>query len=128
MAEERLLPGQGIPLPADSPYRGAWVLEDRVFIYWPDGTQLVGGDAPRFTVMWDSPSGKQSVGFDAEQVAGAFDISIDELFSANNDGRFTFAGTNDADPIHGGTNATRFVFRLNGEARAIVAEWGGHFT
>ena len=117
----RLL-GQGTPLPPNCPHLGEWLEEEHLFIYEPDKTQLMGGAAPRFNVVWNTPSGNQCLGFDASHLAAALDIGAEELFVANREGRLLCPGTTNARPTHGGDVATRYIFKLGGKTAAIVVE------
>jgi hypothetical protein len=117
----RLPLGQGEPLPPDFPYQGAWIVENTLFLYQPDGAQIVAGTAPRFTASGPGfGEGKVSVGIDASQLAAAFTISIDDIFAANRDGSLAITGarTLPAHPL--GDNAREFVFRLAEQTRALV--------
>ena len=108
-------------MPSGCPYAGEWLLENRLFLYRSDGTQLIEGDAPRFTVTWKRTNGVESIGFDAGHLASAFDIDVEAVFEANRNGALRCLGTNDA-VSRRRARATRFVFKLGGRTCAIVAD------
>jgi hypothetical protein len=112
--------GQGKPLPTDFSYRGEWVIEHLVFLYRSDDGESIAGDAPRFTASGTS-DGRQSIGFDAAQLAAALGIEINEVFAANQNGSLSLLGTNDASDLRG-VPAKRYVFGLGKKRAALVIE------
>lgn len=117
----RLILGQGRPLPDGFPYRGEWVIENAAFIYHEDGSQILIGDSPRFTVVkW--VDGKPCVGFDAAQVAACLKVDVSEIWAGNQTGAFAIKGTLDIAPQHGGKAARRYVFTLGDKEGALAVE------
>jgi hypothetical protein len=115
--------GQGEPLPPDFPFEGEWLGRNHVFLYRPEGTELVGGTAPRFTRGWIADDGYWRLGFDAGQLAAGFGVSVEDLFDANRRGIFMIAGTADVDPSHGRERAKEYVFSLGGLTQTVIIEY-----
>lgn len=113
-----MMQGQGKPLPDFMQLDGGeWVLENVVFLHH-SGT----GGQVDFTRAAEREDGALAMGFDCRQLADAFGIDSAALVEANRVGRLVYAGTVDVAPQHGGTNATAYVFRLDGKEVAPVVE------
>jgi hypothetical protein len=111
-----LAPGQGKPLPESLKCAGEWVIEDHVFLYFPDG-QLATG--PRFTRGASREDGRSCIGFDVEQLATAFDLDVPSILAANREGTLVCRGTAKTPPTHGGSSATTYAFQI-GERNAYL--------
>lgn len=117
----QLLSGQGRLLPDGVPYRGEWVIENAAFIYQSDGSQILTGASPRFTVVIYI-DGKPCIGFDASQVATCLGIDVSEVWAGNQTGEFTIKGTMDVPAQHGGKAAKRYVFAFGDKQGALAVE------
>jgi hypothetical protein len=96
--------------------------QEPVFLYEPEGTERVGGTAPRFTRAWIAEDGLWRLGFDASQLAAAFSVPIETIFDANRGRTFMLDATEDVEPSHGGHKAKRYIFSLGPLKRAIIIE------
>lgn len=112
------LEGQGTPLPAGFAYRGAWILEPRMFLYIEDAP-LALASGPRFSVLLNTNRDDWCFGFDAAQLAAALDVTVEALFEANQARTLTLEKIEADTP--GGENATMkiYTFRI-GERKASI--------
>lgn len=116
------LRGQGKPLPRDFPYKGEWLIEKRMFLYYPDNTQRIEGDAPRFTVTIDTEKDSWCFGLDAVQLAGAFNSTSDAIFAANRSGELILHQVEASTPTGELARAKRYVFRIGNVEAALIIE------
>jgi hypothetical protein len=109
------LAGQGEPLPADFPYEGEWILRPRMFLYVRDEPSRAAPTVPQFTVSVNTLEEDWSFGFDAGQLAAAFNVTTDALREANRRGELTLE--NVLANTLGGERATQkiYVFGYKGK-------------
>ena len=73
-----LLRGQGKPLPADCPYKGEWLIENKLFLYRADQAMDV-----EFIAGFQRADGEWCLGFNAATLASLLGIGSDEIFELN---------------------------------------------
>lgn len=113
------LNGQGDELPPDFPYKGAWILNPRMFLYIPDQPFTGNIATPQFTVELNAGEPGWSFGFDASLVAAAFETTTEAVLAANRSGALTLETVLADTPD--GENATlkTYVFSLDGKIANI---------
>jgi hypothetical protein len=119
------LRGQGTPLPPGFPYRGAWLMEPRLFLYRPTPEQEGTPGKPVFTAEIKPATDEWSVGFDATRLALGLGVSIDALFEANQCGDLTLDRIEADTPTGDDATVKRYVFALNGKEAGATIVGGG---
>ena len=116
------LAGQGEPLPSDFPYKGQWLLENRIFLYRSDGAQPSGTGALNITASGPSPDGKPCFGLDAGQLALAFQITTEQVFKHNRSHTLFLANVEDVPATHGFIEAKLYIFQIGSYRAAVTVE------
>jgi hypothetical protein len=109
-----MMPGQGKPLPKFMQLAGEWIFENQVFLHHA-GTEA-GADFTRGAERLD---GSFAVGFSGTQLATAFGLELADIIEANQVGTLIFVGTAEVPPVHGGSRATAYFFRI-GDSEAVL--------
>ena len=117
-----LLVGQGEPLPEFLKCEGEWIVKGYLYLYVPDDAQLIGGSAPRFTAGAARHDGADCVGFDAAQLAAAFEIDVPTLRIANQNHTLICLGVADVPPKHGGVSAKAYGFQIGDRKQMLTVE------
>jgi hypothetical protein len=98
-------PGQGSPLPEETPYDGEWVIEGEVFIFRTDPPGALGESAG---IM--RPDGTECDGFDADDLAEQLQVSTAKLFDLNRRG-LLFVEYRDKSLLPGTVRMREFDFK-----------------
>jgi hypothetical protein len=113
---------QGTPLPPNFPYKGEWLDVPRIFLYRPEGERPRTLGKPQFTVEINPTQDDWSFGFDAEQLAIGFGITVDALFAGNRNGDLTLENVESNTPTGEHATAKRYTFRNGGKTVALIIE------
>jgi hypothetical protein len=114
--------GQGKPLPALMKLSGEWIIENVVFLYHSDYS--ISSPSATFPVRAEREDGSYALGFDAAQLAGAFEIDVSALIDANRNHTLVFVGDIDVVPTHGGVSAVAYIFRIGDRQASVVTDLG----
>lgn len=110
--------GQGKPLPADCPYAGEWLIENKMFLYRPEH----GRTEIELMAIFQMPDGKQCFGFNSETMAKQLGVGSEEIFAHNRNRTLVLVGVaNDVLPRRGGTAAIGYRFTIDGNRFADFA-------
>jgi len=112
------LDGQGVPLPKDFGFLGAWINEDDLFLYRPTivGSELVHNIA----VLVPYDDGTSATGISASALSVRFELSIATLFENNAAGKLHLITKNEVPSLRDGiTQVLEYEFEIN-EKRAVL--------
>jgi hypothetical protein len=118
------LAGQGKPLPLDFSHKGQWLLENRIFLYRSKSTQTFSGPELTFTASCPSPDGEGCFGFDATQLALAFQISSEQIFEHNRAHTLFLVSDDDVPATQGFVAAKLYIFQIGDYQAAVTVERG----
>ena len=118
------LTGQGKPLPEDFPYKGEWLLENRIFLYRPTHQRMLGGRMPEMTPFIQSGA-DWCFGINSMQLAWALRVGSERIFEYNRTGTLYLVRVDDVAPAHGATSAKCYIFQINNLQAGITIEAGG---
>ena len=98
-------------MPEGFPYKGQWILEPRMFLFFLDDRTT--DPTARFTVHINKNDDDDwSFGFDAVQLAAALGIEVGELLEANREQRLILEMVEADTPGGEGATAKRYTFRV----------------
>jgi hypothetical protein len=117
------LSGQGKSLPPDFPYKGEWLLENRIFLYRPTAQHSLG--APEMTPIIGSGSPDWCFGINSMQLAWALQVGSEDIFAHNRAATLYLVRTDEVAPTRGATEAKRYIFQIGERQTAITIEAGG---
>jgi hypothetical protein len=104
------LRGQGEPLPADCPYGGEWLIENKMFLYRsPELTQM------ETMAMFPGLNGELCFGFNARDMAEQLGIGSDAVFQHNRSRTLILVGIADVPPFLCGIAAKSYRFSIGGD-------------
>lgn len=109
--------GQGKPLSPDFAYQGEWLHEAQIFLYRP--TQA---ESPEITAPVDNGKAK-SLGFNAAQLASAFNLDIERVFEHNRAGTL-YLRVAEVPPSVGAIKAKLFIFEADRCQIGVTIELG----
>lgn len=115
------LSGQGRPLPPDFPYKGEWLLANRIFLYRPDAPTR---SEVQMSVFLNYGRDDWMLGLDATQLADGFGIDADVLFEHNRAHTLYLIDADDVAPSRGGLRAKRYIFQIGDRQIPIFLEAG----
>jgi hypothetical protein len=118
------LAGQGTPLPADFPYSGEWLLENRIFLFRPTAPGTLEGSGPEMTPIFPYGEFDWCFGINSMQLALALGVSGEEIFTHNRARSLFLVRTDDVPPQRGGAHAKRYIFQIGDRQEAIFIEHG----
>ena len=117
------LSGQGKPLPSDFPYKGEWLLENRIFLFHPTDPATIEGTGPEMTAFL-SYGKPWCFGINAMQLAFALGVTGEEVFSHNRAHTLFLVRADDVTPTRGGTRAKCYIFQIGDRQEALFLEDG----
>lgn len=117
------LAGRGKPLPPEFPYKGQWLLENRMFLYRPTEQRSVGG--PEMTTTLNEGRPNWCFGLNSMQLAFALRVGSEELFEHNRACTLFLVRTDDVPPIRGASQAKRYIFQIGDRQTVIIVEGVG---
>jgi hypothetical protein len=121
----RFIPRQETPLPEEFGYDGQWLIPFPIFVYRPQDQRIKDATSPRSIAQIQLSNDTICVRFDIGQLAGAFQMTEEEIFKANDDGLILLVnvqrGITDA-----GLPDTRYIFNIEGKTREFITEVTGH--
>jgi hypothetical protein len=115
------LRGQGKPLSADCPYEGEWLIENKMFLYWPTNQQT---EIAEFTAGFQRADGEWCFGFNAETMASELGIGSEEIFVHNRNRTLILDDVSAVPPQREGTAAKGYRFRIGDRTADFIIEVG----
>jgi hypothetical protein len=117
------LRGQGTPLPADFPYKGEWLLENRIFLYRPDAQRSLGG--AEMTPILNEGTSHWCFGINSMQLGFALRVNSEDIFRHNREHTLFLVRTDDVPPTLGAGHAKRYIFQIGDVQAPLIIEGGG---
>ena len=118
------LRGQGKPLPDDCPYKGEWLIENKMFLYRPTNQR-----ARELTAGFRRADGEWCFGFNSETMAAELGVGSDEIFVHNRNRTLILEGVaDDVPPLGGGAAAKGYRFRIGDRTADFAIETGPEGT
>jgi hypothetical protein len=114
--------GQGEPLPANFPYEGEWLLQNRIFLFRPTDRATV--DTTEMTTILSYGKPDWCLGINVMQLAYGLGVTAEDVFSHNRKQTLFLVRTDDVPPTRGGTRAKRYIFQIGDRQEAIFIEDG----
>ena len=74
-----------MPLPSAMGVKGAWVIENRIYLSREPGVKA--HDGSTLSLVQHTPDGKPCVGINATRLASQLGLTVEQLFIANQYGR-----------------------------------------
>ena len=111
----------GKPLPADCPYTGEWLLENRLFLYRPSNQQT---QTAEFTAGFKRADGEWCLGFNATTLASELRVGSEEIFEHNRSRTLILDSVGAVTPQRGGVAAKNYIFRIDDRAASCIVEVG----
>ena len=115
--------GQGKPLPADCPYEGEWLHENKLFLYRSDQPMEV-----EFTAGFQRGDGEWCLGFNAVTLASLLGFGSKEVFEHNRNRTLILDDVRSVPPQRKGAVAKEYVFRVGNRPAGLVIETGPEGT
>ena len=116
--------GQGKPLPADCPYEGEWLHENKLFLYRSDQPMEV-----EFTAGFHRGDGEWCLGFNAVTLASLLGFGSKEVFEHNRNRTLILDDVRPVPaPQRDGGTAKEYVFRAGNRFAGLVVETGPEGT
>ena len=115
--------GQGKPLPADCPYEGEWLHENKLFLYRSDQPMEV-----EFTAGFHRGDGEWCLGFNAVTLASLLGFGSKEVFEHNRNRTLILDDVRSVPPQRKGAVAKEYVFRVGNRPAGLVIETGPEGT
>lgn len=112
--------GQGKPLPADCPYLGEWLHENKLFLYRPTDQQQ---QTEELTPGFRRADGEWCLGFNAVTLASELGVGSEEIFAHNRNRTLILEGVGPVRP-RSGTAAKIYIFRIGGRRTGFTVEVG----
>jgi len=100
--------GQGKPLPADCPYKGEWLYENKLFLYRSDKPLDI-----ELTPIYQSPDGELAIGFNACAMAEKLGTTVDGIFLYNQNRSLILEAAGPVPCIRGGAAAKAYYFTID---------------
>jgi hypothetical protein len=113
--------GQGKSLPADCPYEGEWLHENKLFLYRPTNNQP---QTVELTAEFRRADGKWCFGFNAATLASELGVWSDEIFEHNRNRTLILEGVASVPPQGGGAAAMGYRFRIGDRTADCIVEAG----
>ena len=115
--------GQGKPLPADCPYEGEWLHENKLFLYRSDQPMEV-----EFTAGFHRGDGEWCLGFNAVTLASLLGFGSKEVFEHNRNRTLILDDVRSVPPQRKGAVAKEYVLRVGNRPAGLVIETGPEGT
>jgi hypothetical protein len=119
------LRGQGKPLPDDCPYKGEWLIENKMFLYRPKTSER---SKVEMIPIFESPNGEWCFGFNAETMAAQLGVGSDEIFVHNRNRTLILVGVAEVPPVGGGAAAMGYRFPIGDRTADFRIETGPEGT
>ena len=113
--------GQGKPLPADCPYTGEWLYENKLFLYRATNQQT---QTTELTAGFRRADGEWCLGFNAMTLASELGVASKEIFAHNRTRTLILEGVGPVPPQRGGRAAKIYIFRIGGRRTGLTVEVG----
>jgi hypothetical protein len=112
------LSGQGLLLPQDCPYSGAWIQQNSLFLYQSAQGVPINSEGP--TVGFHLNDGTVCHGINAATLSVAFGMDAEQLFAANLMGRLILISASNTTSFMG----MRYVFNIGTTNASVTIKYG----